>query len=99
MEADEHPVRGRLMRLERPPRIVTDDERGATRAQQLVDLRHEPALVPKLEAMAARRQLPERIRKAPVVAMEVSRQLPEHRPQLGRPHERLDPFVEPPDTV
>ena len=77
MEADVGPVRGQLVPL--PPRIVADHERDAVRAQQLVDIGREPALVAKLEAVTPRRQARECGREALVVAAEVARQLPQHR--------------------
>src|SRR5256885_9101617 len=99
MEADGGPVGGQLASLEGPARIVADPERRSVRAQQLVDLRDKPALVPEFEAVAARRQLRQGIREPLVVAVEVARQLPEHRPGLRRAASRLDPPVEPPEPA
>src|SRR5438874_3032491 len=96
VKADERPVGGHLVRLEWALGMVADHERRAVRTQQLVDVGGEPALVPKLKAVAPRWQLAERIREAVVVAAKVPRQLPEHRPELRRADERLNPVVERP---
>src|SRR5919197_1047633 len=49
VEADEGPVRGHLVGLERAAGVIADHEGGAVRAQQLVDLRGEPARMAELE--------------------------------------------------
>src|SRR6266480_3586591 len=51
--------------------------------------------LPELEAVAPGRELRERADETLVVSPEVGRQLPEHRPKLGRADQRLDPLVEP----
>jgi hypothetical protein len=94
VKADECPRCGQLMRLERPLRVVADDERRPMLAQELVDLRREPALVPELEAVPPRAERLERRPQTVVVAVEVRGELPENRPHLRRASERLDPFVE-----
>jgi hypothetical protein len=38
------------------------------------------------------REFRERTGEAPVVALECRRQLPQQRPELARPYERLDPI-------
>src|SRR6266516_560149 len=93
VEADERPVGGELMRLERAGGRVADHERDPVRAQELVDLVGEPALVPELEAVPAGRQLLERLPQPLVIPAERARQLPEHRAELRRADERPDARV------
>ena len=83
VEADEGPVRGQLVRLERTPRRVADHKRDAGAAQQLVDVLDEPALVPEFEAVAAGRERVQRLSEPLVLAAKRLRQLPEDRPELG----------------
>ena len=67
----------------------------AVPAQQLVDRLLEPRLMPELERMPeGRRQRRERLREPLVVAVERRRQLPEHRPELGRADQRSQPREE-----
>ena len=82
VEADERPVGGQLVSLERALRMIADHKRGIVRPEQLVDLGHEPARVAELEAVPARRELVQCSGEAVVVAPEVRGQLPEHRPHL-----------------
>src|SRR6185295_1034940 len=84
VEADVRPVAGELVRLERPPRVVADDECGAVGPQQFVHVRNEPALVPELEAVAPGRKLRKPAREPLDVSPEVARELPEHRSELRR---------------
>src|SRR4051794_1558056 len=93
VEAQERPVDREDVRVI-PARRVADHERDAVGAQQLVDLVDEPAVVAKLEAVPAGRELLERRGQACVIAAEAGRQLPEHRPQLRRLDQRADPLVE-----
>src|SRR3954454_22418080 len=93
VEADQGPVAGQLALLEGPARVVADHERHAVLPQQVVDRGLEPALVAKLEAVAAGRQLGHSAGKQLVVALEVRRQLPDDGAELARLHERLDPLV------
>ena len=73
--------------------MVADHERGAVRAELLVDRLREPALVPELEAVAARRQQRERAAEPVVVAVEVRRELPHDRAELAGLGQRLDALV------
>src|SRR6266508_4094281 len=84
------PARRQLARLKRTRGRVADHERRTVLAERPVDLGHEPARMPELEAVPARRKPLERGGEALVVAMEALRQLPEHRSELGRARERLD---------
>src|SRR5205823_6625513 len=94
VEADEGPVSCHLRGLEGTLGMVADHESDIVAAKKLVDLRREPALVAEFEAVPAGGQALERGAEAVVVAAEGGRQLPEHRAELGRAHERLDPVVE-----
>ena len=81
-------------------RVVADHERGAVRAQQLVDRLREPALVAELEAVAARAAAAASAPAEPVVvALEVRRELPHDRPELAGLGERLDALVVAPDAL
>src|SRR5204862_8070862 len=64
VKADERPVGSHLVRLEWTLRMVADHERRAVRTQKLVDVGGEPALVPRLKAVAPGWLLIERIRTA-----------------------------------
>src|SRR5215467_2892034 len=61
VEADEGPLGGDLVGLELALGRVADHERDAVPPQQLVDVLAEPARVAELEAVAALRQLLERL--------------------------------------
>src|SRR5215210_3226002 len=95
MEADEGPVGRQLVRLKWTSRGVAYHERCVVLAKKVVDLRHEPALVAELEAVAARWELAQRRAQPLVVSVKVARQLPEHRRELRRADERVDALVEP----
>src|SRR5215831_3872571 len=94
MEAHVRPACRARVRLEASCRLVPDDESHPVVAENLLDLRAEPALVPELDAVASRRERLERVREPVVVAVEVLGQLPEHRAELACVRERLDAFVE-----
>jgi hypothetical protein len=84
MEADERPVRGELMRLEAADlRAVGDHQGDAVLSKQRHHLGDEPAVVAELEAVAAGRQLSERLREPRVVPVERRWELPEHGTELG----------------
>jgi hypothetical protein len=74
--------------------VIADHEGSCVAPQEVVDGRVEPALVPELETMPSRRQLLESRSEALVIPVEVARELPQSRPELGRLDERLDPLVE-----
>ena len=76
-------------------RPVRNHERGAVRAQELVDVLGEPARVPELEGVAAGRQRLERTGEDVVVPLEARRQLPEQRPELAGSAQWLDACVHP----
>src|SRR5581483_10926625 len=99
VEAEEREVCGQLTGLKRPPRIIPDHERDPVPAKQLVRLLHEPARMAELEGMPAGRQLLEREGEPVVVPRKVGWELPEHRPELRRADEGIDPLVEPPDRL
>src|SRR4051794_16688322 len=102
MEPDERPVRGDLVRLKGVNlRPVADHERDAVLPQECIHLLVEPRGVPELEAMALTGafETRERVRETVVVPLERRRQLPENRPHLRAPEERLDPLVEPVETL
>ena len=90
MEPDERPIGGQLARLERPARVVADDQRRLVLAQQRVDVRPEPALVAELERVPAGRDPLQGSGQPLVVALEVRRQLPEDRPELVALDQRRD---------
>ncbi len=95
MEADERSICGQLVRLEGVHlRAVADHKGDTVLTQELHDVVVEPALMAKLEAVAARRELRERRRQSLVVAPERRRELPKHRPKLGRGNKWFDPSVE-----
>src|SRR5207244_49488 len=94
-DLDERPVGGELVGLEGAFGVVADHERDAALPEQLVDVVREPARMPKLEAVAARRQLGKGSRQPVVVAVEILRQLPQHRSELARAPQRLNVLVEP----
>src|SRR5437867_5187613 len=94
VEADERPLGGQLVGLERPAGMIADHERRPVLAQQRVDVLDEPAGVAELETVAAGRDARERVGEPLVVAMKALRQLPEDRTELGRVDERLDSLVE-----
>jgi hypothetical protein len=71
--------------------MVADDERHAVIGEERVDGFGEPARVSKLEAVAARPELLERVGEPLVVAPEAFRELPQDRPELRRGDERVDP--------
>ena len=100
VEAQEGEVGGPFVRLEAPDLgTVGDHQRDAAGTQQVVDLVGEPARVAELERVSAGRQCSQRRRQPLVVPVKVRRQLPEHRSQLPRHDERLDPLVEPPHAL
>src|SRR5215212_7087832 len=68
MEADEGPLRRKLVGLEGTLRMIADGERDPVLAQEGIDLRNEPALMTKLKAVPAGGQPLEREREALVVA-------------------------------
>src|SRR5690348_8432756 len=82
VEADERPVRGQLASLERPLGMVADGQRGLPLAEQGVDVGREPALVAELDGVAPGRECVEKGCEPLVVAVEIARKLPEHRPEL-----------------
>src|SRR5215208_2691234 len=93
VQPDQRPIRRQLARLERPARVVSDDERHTVAAEEVVDVPLEPALVAELEAVAAGRQLCEGLGQELVVTPEVGWELPDDRTELPGLHERLDPLV------
>src|SRR4051812_21772942 len=83
VEAHERPVRREHVSLEVLHLwTVADHERGAVRAQQLVDGIREPARVAELEAVAPGRKGGERRSETVVVALERRGQLPQDRAEL-----------------
>src|SRR5439155_24942318 len=94
VEANVGPIRGDLVGLERALRVIADHQRGAMATQQDVDLLGEPARVPELEAVATLRQTLQRRPEAIIVALEALRQLPQHRAELSRRHQRPERIEE-----
>ena len=96
VEADEREVGRQLMGLERPARIVADDQRDVVPAQELVHGVREPRRLAELERVATGRKVFERALQPVVVALERRRELPQDRCHLRRGDERRDPCVEEP---
>ena len=94
VEAHVAPRRRRAVRLKGALGVVAEDERDAMRAQQLVDLVHEPAAVAKLERVPALREARESLRQALVVALERLGQLPQNWPEPSALRQRLDALIE-----
>src|SRR5581483_8159577 len=96
VKADEREVRRQLVRLERRDLgPVRDHECDVVLTEQGGHLGREPARVTELHRVSKlRREARERGREAVVVAAERRRQLPQQRPELRRPKQRIDPVEE-----
>jgi hypothetical protein len=94
MEADEGPIGGQLVRLERAARMVADHQRHSVTPQNGVDVIGEPARMTELEAVPTGRQSFHSSREALIITVKVLRQLPEHRAELARLDKGVDPLVE-----
>src|SRR5439155_8875549 len=94
VEADERPVGGQVVRLEGSCGMIADHERDRMLTQERRDVRHEPARMAELDAVAARREALECRGEPLVVPAKVPGKLPEDRTELRRADERFDAVVE-----
>jgi len=79
--------------------VVADGQSDRVIAERVQHRRREPAWVAELDRMPARRQRLEPVSQAPVVTVEVLRQLPQHRPQPPGIDQRLQWLVEALDSI